>query len=301
MIKELANTKKVGILLNENKLSNSDLNSLITALDIFTINNKEIFFYLFTNDIKIKSLLKKGNSNILYENINPSTYSDYKKMSSLGISFLLDFNPSNYYKNLVSENNKLNNKNEALKRGMFFSNDNGIILINDFNADFNNITEIEDSLISSLNLYKKIKKRSKDEQKLRISYLSLGNLINPEVNKMLSKLYEYEGSISFKDLFTTRSNFVITDSNSLAIFNEIIEGLNEMESESKEKNNKKKSISEYFSRLVFSYQKQNNDDINALLLKISLVFNFDYLLFLIPTNLKSSEYAMIFQLIKNLF
>ena len=75
MLKELENTKKVGILLNKNNLSSSNINSLITALDIFTINNKEIFFYLFTNDLKLKSLVKKDNKNILMEDIDPTTYS----------------------------------------------------------------------------------------------------------------------------------------------------------------------------------------------------------------------------------
>ena len=300
MLKELENTKKVGILLNKNNLSSSNINSLITALDIFTINNKEIFFYLFTNDLKLKSLVKKDNKNILIEDIDPTTYSDYKKMSSLGINFLLTFNDLDYYKSLIKENNALNNKNEYLKKGMFFSNQNGIILISDFNPNFREINEIEDSLSSSLSLYKKIKKSSKDDKKLRISYLALGDFINSDINKMLSKLYEYEGCISFKELFTTKSNFVLTDSYSLSIFNEIMDGLNELEIKNKE-HSKKKSISEYFSRLVFSFQKENEDDINILLLKITLLFNFSYLLLSLPSNFNTSEYTMVFKLIKDLF
>ena len=300
MLKELENTKKVGILLNKNNLSSSNINSLITALDIFTINNKEIFFYLFTNDLKLKSLVKKDNKNILMEDIDPTTYSDYKKMSSLGINFLLTFNDLDYYKNLIKENNALNNKNEYLKKGMFFSNQNGIILISDFNPNFREINEIEDSLSSSLSLYKKIKKSSKDDKKLRISYLSLGDFINSNINEMLSKLYEYEGCISFKELFTTKSNFVLTDSYSLSIFNEIMDGLNELEIKNKE-HSKRKSISEYFSRLVFSFQKENEDDINILLLKITLLFNFSYLLLSLPSNFNTSEYTMVFKLIKDLF
>ena len=300
MLKELENTKKVGILLNKNNLSSSNINSLITALDIFTINNKEIFFYLFTNDLKFKSLVKKDNKNILIEDIDPTTYSDYKKMPSLGINFLLTFNDLDYYKNLIKENNALNNKNEYLKKGMFFSNQNGIILISDFNPNFREINEIEDSLSSSLSLYKKIKKSSKDDKKLRISYLALGDFINSDINEMLSKLYEYEGCISFKELFTTKSNFVLTDSYSLSIFNEIMDGLNELEIKNKE-HSKKKSISEYFSRLVFSFQKENEDDINILLLKITLLFNFPYLLLSLPSNFNTSEYTMVFKLIKGLF
>ena len=300
MLKELENTKKVGILLNKNNLSSSNINSLITALDIFTINNKEIFFYLFTNDLKFKSLVKKDNKNILIEDIDPTTYSDYKKMPSLGINFLLTFNDLDYYKNLIKENNALNNKNEYLKKGMFFSNQNGIILISDFNPNFREINEIEDSLSSSLSLYKKIKKSSKDDKKLRISYLALGDFINSDINEMLSKLYEYEGCISFKELFTTKSNFVLTDSYSLSIFNEIMDGLNELEIKNKE-HSKRKSISEYFSRLVFSFQKENEDDINILLLKITLLFNFSYLLLSLPSNFNTSEYTMVFKLIKDLF
>ena len=289
MIKELANTKKVGILLNQDTLKNSEINNLITAIDIFTINNKEIFFYLFTNNLKVKSLVKKDNKNIIIEDINPSTYSDFKKINDLGINFFLTFNNLEYFNDLIDEYNKINQINEVIKKGVFFSN------------NYKDILEIEDSFKSSLNLYKKIKKNSLDQRKLSISYLAIGESANEEIHNLLKNLYEYNGKISFKDLFITNSNFIITDSYSLSLFLEVMDGLNELERINNEKKRNKRTIGEYFSKIIFSYQKINEEDINYLLLKIKLIFNFNYLMLLLPLDLTTNEYVKIFKLIKDLF
>lgn len=302
MVKSIENTKKIAIKIDEK----ININELISALRIFTIANLDLYFYLYNLPTKYISLIDKNNKNIIINNTNQlNTYSLYKDLIKEGMDFVISFDDISFINNLIKENNKMNNKDEIIKRGLFFKNKNDYLLISDFNRDYKKIDEIEDTFISSFNILKRMKtltnNNKKENKKIEINYLKIGDYKDQKIIDILSKSNEYKGEISFKDLFLTTSSFCLTDSLSLSIFIEVMEGINELDRVNKENRSNKSLIGEYFSKLVFSYQKMNVEDINYLLLKIKLVFNFTYLLFILPTNLKTNEYTKIFKLIKDLF
>ncbi len=302
MVKSIENTKKIAIKIDEK----INVNELISALRIFTIANLDLYFYLYNLPTKYIPLIDKNNKNIIINNTNQlNTYSLYKDLIKEGMDFVISFDDISFISNLIKENNKMNNKDETIKRGLFFKNKNDYLLISDFNRDYKEIDEIEDTFISSFNILKRMKtltnNNKKENKKIEINYLKIGDYKDQNIIDILSKSNEYKGEISFKDLFLTTSSFCLTDSLSLSIFIEIMEGINELDRVNKENRSNKSLIGEYFSKLVFSYQKMNVEDINYLLLKIKLVFNFTYLLFILPTNLKTNEYTKIFRLIKDLF
>ncbi len=302
MVKSIENTKKIAIKIDEK----ININELISALRIFTIANLDLYFYLYNLPTKYISLIDKNNKNIIINNTNQlNTYSLYKDLIKEGMDFVISFDDISFINNLIKENNKMNNKDEIIKRGLFFKNKNDYLLISDFNRDYKEISEIEDTFISSFNILKRMKtltnNNKKENKKIEINYLKIGDYKDQKIIDILSKSNEYKGEISFKDLFLTTSSFCLTDSLSLSIFIEVMEGINELDRVNKENRSNKSLIGEYFSKLVFSYQKMNVEDINYLLLKIKLVFNFTYLLFILPTNLKTNEYTKIFKLIKDLF
>ena len=302
MVKSIENTKKIAIKIDEK----ININELISALRIFTIANLDLYFYLYNLPTKYISLIDKNNKNIIINNTNQlNTYSLYKDLIKEGMDFVISFDDISFINNLIKENNKMNNKDEIIKRGLFFKNKNDYLLISDFNRDYKEISEIEDTFISSFNILKRMKtltnNNKKENKKIEINYLKIGDYKDQKIIDILSKSNEYKGEISFKDLFLTTSSFCLTDSLSLSIFIEVMEGINELDRVNKENRSNKSLIGEYFSKLVFSYQKMNVEDINYLLLKIKLIFNFTYLLFILPTNLKTNEYTKIFKLIKDLF
>ena len=302
MVKSIENTKKIAIKIDEK----ININELISALKIFTIANLDLYFYLYNLPTKYISLIDKNNKNIIINNTNQlNTYSLYKDLIKEGMDFVISFDDISFINKLIKENNKMNNKDEIIKRGLFFKNKNDYLLISDFNRDYKKIDEIEDTFISSFNILKRMKtltnNNKKENKKIEINYLKIGDYKDQKIIDILSKSNEYKGEISFKDLFLTTSSFCLTDSLSLSIFIEVMEGINELDRVNKENRSNKSLIGEYFSKLVFSYQKMNVEDINYLLLKIKLVFNFTYLLFILPTNLKTNEYTKIFKLIKDLF
>lgn len=302
MVKSIENTKKIAIKIDEK----ININELISALRIFTIANLDLYFHLYNLPTKYISLIDKNNKNIIINNTNQlNTYSLYKDLIKEGMDFVISFDDISFINNLIKENNKMNNKDEIIKRGLFFKNKNDYLLISDFNRDYKKIDEIEDTFISSFNILKRMKtltnNNKKENKKIEINYLKIGDYKDQKIIDILSKSNEYKGEISFKDLFLTTSSFCLTDSLSLSIFIEVMEGINELDRVNKENRSNKSLIGEYFSKLVFSYQKMNVEDINYLLLKIKLVFNFTYLLFILPTNLKTNEYTKIFKLIKDLF
>lgn len=302
MVKSIENTKKIAIKIDEK----ININELISALRIFTIANLDLYFYLYNLPTKYISLIDKNNKNIIINNTNQlNTYSLYKDLIKEGMDFVISFDDISFINNLIKENNKMNNKDEIIKRGLFFKNKNDYLLISDFNRDYKKIDEIEDTFISSFNILKRMKtltnNNKKENKKIEINYLKIGDYKDQNIINILSKSNEYKGEISFKDLFLTTSSFCLTDSLSLSIFIEVMEGINELDRVNKENRSNKSLIGEYFSKLVFSYQKMNVEDINYLLLKIKLIFNFTYLLFILPTNLKTNEYTKIFKLIKDLF
>ena len=302
MVKSIENTKKIAIKIDEK----INVNELISALRIFTIANLDLYFYLYNLPTKFIPLIDKNNKNIIINNTNQlNTYSLYKDLIKEGMDFVISFDDISFISNLIKENNKMNNKDETIKRGLFFKNKHDYLLISDFNRDYKKIDEIEDTFISSFNILKRMKtltnNNKKENKKIEINYLKIGDYKDQKIIDILSKSNEYKGEISFKDLFLTTSSFCLTDSLSLSIFIEIMEGINELDRVNKENRSNKSLIGEYFSKLVFSYQKMNVEDINYLLLKIKLVFNFTYLLFILPTNLKTNEYTKIFRLIKDLF
>ena len=302
MVKSIENTKKIAIKIDEK----INVNELISALRIFTIANLDLYFYLYNLPTKYIPLIDKNNKNIIINNTNQlNTYSLYKDLIKEGMDFVISFDDISFISNLIKENNKMNNKDETIKRGLFFKNKNDYLLISDFNRDYKEIDEIEDTFISSFNILKRMKtltnNNKKENKKIEINYLKIGDYKDQNIIDILSKSNEYKGEISFKDLFLTTSSFCLTDSLSLSIFIEIMEGINKLDRVNKENRSNKSLIGEYFSKLVFSYQKMNVEDINYLLLKIKLVFNFTYLLFILPTNLKTNEYTKIFRLIKDLF
>ena len=302
MVKSIENTKKIAIKIDEK----ININELISALRIFTIANLDLYFYLYNLPTKYISLIDKNNKNIIINNTNQlNTYSLYKDLIKEGMDFVISFEDISFINKLIKENNKMNNKDEIIKRGLFFKNKNDYLLISDFNRDYKKIDEIEDTFISSFNILKRMKtltnNNKKENKKIEINYLKIGDYKDQKIIDILSKSNEYKGEISFKDLFLTTSSFCLTDSLSLSIFIEVMEGINELDRVNKENRSNKSLIGEYFSKLVFSYQKMNVEDINYLLLKIKLVFNFTYLLFILPTNLKTNEYTKIFKLIKDLF
>lgn len=302
MVKSIENTKKIAIKIDEK----ININELISALRIFTIANLDLYFYLYNLPTKYISLIDKNNKNIIINNTNQlNTYSLYKDLIKEGMDFVISFDDISFINKLIKENNKINNKDEIIKRGLFFKNKNDYLLISDFNRDYKKIDEIEDTFISSFNILKRMKtltnNNKKENKKIEINYLKIGDYKDQNIINILSKSNEYKGEISFKDLFLTTSSFCLTDSLSLSIFIEVMEGINELDRVNKENRSNKSLIGEYFSKLVFSYQKMNVEDINYLLLKIKLVFNFTYLLFILPTNLKTNEYTKIFKLIKDLF
>ena len=302
MVKSIENTKKIAIKIDEK----ININELISALRIFTIANLDLYFYLYNLPTKYISLIDKNNKNIIINNTNQlNTYSLYKDLIKEGMDFVISFDDISFINKLIKENNKINNKDEIIKRGLFFKNKNDYLLISDFNRDYKKIDEIEDTFISSFNILKRMKtltnNNKKENKKIEINYLKIGDYKDQKIIDILSKSNEYKGEISFKDLFLTTSSFCLTDSLSLSIFIEVMEGINELDRVNKENRSNKSLIGEYFSKLVFSYQKMNVEDINYLLLKIKLVFNFTYLLFILPTNLKTNEYTKIFKLIKDLF
>ena len=302
MVKSIENTKKIAIKIDEK----ININELISALRIFTIANLDLYFYLYNLPTKYISLIDKNNKNIIINNTNQlNTYSLYKDLIKEGMDFVISFDNISFINKLIKENNKINNKDEIIKRGLFFKNKNDYLLISDFNRDYKKIDEIEDTFISSFNILKRMKtltnNNKKENKKIEINYLKIGDYKDQKIIDILSKSNEYKGEISFKDLFLTTSSFCLTDSLSLSIFIEVMEGINELDRVNKENRSNKSLIGEYFSKLVFSYQKMNVEDINYLLLKIKLIFNFTYLLFILPTNLKTNEYTKIFKLIKDLF
>lgn len=302
MVKSIENTKKIAIKIDEK----ININELISALRIFTIANLDLYFYLYNLPTKYISLIDKNNKNIIINNTNQlNTYSLYKDLIKEGMDFVISFDDISFINKLIKENNKINNKDEIIKRGLFFKNKNDYLLISDFNRDYKKIDEIEDTFISSFNILKRMKtltnNNKKENKKIEINYLKIGDYKDQNIINILSKSNEYKGEISFKDLFLTTSSFCLTDSLSLSIFIEVMEGINELDRVNKENRSNKSLIGEYFSKLVFSYQKMNVEDINYLLLKIKLIFNFTYLLFILPTNLKTNEYTKIFKLIKDLF
>lgn len=302
MVKSIENTKKIAIKIDEK----ININELISALRIFTIANLDLYFYLYNLPTKYISLIDKNNKNIIINNTNQlNTYSLYKDLIKEGMDFVISFDDISFINKLIKENNKINNKDEIIKRGLFFKNKNDYLLISDFNRDYKKIDEIEDTFISSFNILKRMKtltnNNKKENKKIEINYLKIGDYKDQKIIDILSKSNEYKGEISFKDLFLTTSSFCLTDSLSLSIFIEVMEGINELDRVNKENRSNKSLIGEYFSKLVFSYQKMNVEDINYLLLKIKLIFNFTYLLFILPTNLKTNEYTKIFKLIKDLF
>ncbi len=302
MVKSIENTKKIAIKINEKV----NINELISALRIFIIANKDLYFYLYNFPTKYISLIDKNNKNIIINRANQlNTYSLYKDLIKEGMDFVISFDDISFINNLIKENNEMNNKDETIKRGLFFKNKNDYLLISDFNKDYKEISEIEDTFVSSFNILKRMKtltdSNKKENKRIEINYLKIGDYKDKNIIDILSKSNEYKGEISFKDLFLTTSSFCLTDSLSLSIFIEIMEGINELDRVNKENRSNKSLIGEYFSKLIFSYQKMNVEDINYLLLKIKLVFNFTYLLFILPTNLKTNEYTKIFKLIKDLF
>ena len=302
MVKSIENTKKIAIKINEKV----NINELISALRIFIIANKDLYFYLYNFPTKYISLIEKNNKNIIINRANQlNTYSLYKDLIKEGMDFVISFDDISFINNLIKENNEMNNKDETIKRGLFFKNKNDYLLISDFNKDYKEISEIEDTFVSSFNILKRMKtltdSNKKENKRIEINYLKIGDYKDKNIIDILSKSNEYKGEISFKDLFLTTSSFCLTDSLSLSIFIEIMEGINELDRVNKENRSNKSLIGEYFSKLIFSYQKMNVEDINYLLLKIKLVFNFTYLLFILPTNLKTNEYTKIFKLIKDLF
>ena len=301
MVKSIENVKKIAIKIDSN-INISTISNLIQAINIFTINNN-VFFILLTKDLKIKSLVNKKNKNIIIEEFIDNenlTYSDFKNLNKINFDYLLSFDDNEYFEKLINENNKLNNKNEILKRGKFFKNEKGIVLISDFNKNYSSLKEIEDSFSYSFLFFKKITSSSHYFKKdtLKISYLTLENEKDETIENLLNNLNEYQGIISFKNLFNTPSNFLFTDSSSLTIINDVMEGLIALNI--KNLLEKKRTLSDYFSKLFISFQKEENEDINNLLLKIKLIFSFPFLIITLPSFLETNDFVKLFRLINDI-
>ena len=162
MVKSIENTKKIAIKIDEK----ININELISALRIFTIANLDLYFYLYNLPTKYISLIDKNNKNIIINNTNQlNTYSLYKDLIKEGMDFVISFDDISFINKLIKENNKINNKDEIIKRGLFFKNKNDYLLISDFNRDYKKIDEIEDTFISSFNILKRMKTLTNNNKK----------------------------------------------------------------------------------------------------------------------------------------
>ena len=231
------------------------ISALAEAIKIFSIKNTNFKFTIYSNVFSVKNYFKN------YENVDVNFIEKVETFDSNSLvdkyHFILDL------KNVFKECDHC-----------FY------VYMQDEN-EYSFLFPIKDSVIKTSVIYiEKIKEYF--NKSFDIDYIETNNFVNQEILKQLENNPSFKGIVSPKEFFKLNPGIHIINEEKLDFLKEFYNALNDKQKEASER----KSIGAYFSKMVFSFQK------NEAFAKASYDL-FSYLIYLKEGTFiaKMSEYA----------
>lgn len=231
------------------------ISALAEAIKIFSIKNTNFKFTIYSNVFSVKNYFKN------YENVDVNFI---EKVESFDSNSLVD----KYHFILDLKN-------------VFKECDHCFYVYMQDENEYSFLFPIKESDIKTgVNFLEKIKEYF--NKSFDIDYIETNNFANEEILKQLENSPSFKGIVSPKEFFKLKPGIHIINEEKLDFLKEFYNALNDKQKEASER----KSIGAYFSKMVFSFQK------NEAFAKASYDL-FSYLIYLKEGTFiaKMSEYA----------
>ena len=202
------------------------LSSLIEAIKIFVIKHQDFYFTLISDVYSMQSYCKNIN-NLETLIIKDKNTFDYKDTLN-GYEFIIDLN------NLIKE----------CDFNFYFytrEKENFSLLVS-----FNKF-KYKETLINACYLKEHINLKNS------LDYIENDEYAIKELDTELKKLKEYIGIVNPREFFKLRSGIHLIEEEKLLFIKDFYNALNDKRKEASER----KNIGEYFSKIVFSFQKDD--------------------------------------------
>ena len=260
--------KRIAILI----FGLSSISSIVEALKIFSIKNNEYNYVFYTKSFSIKNYLKslKNSEVIVVEEENFDLYKLIKEFD-----FILNFSNQKFDLNPNLSFYYFVNANKESSLIVSFKN--------------HKISTICEDIFKIFDIIKQHKE---------IYLIENERFLNQELIQTLKKLDAFKGVFDPKDFFKINGGIYLVNDEKLEFLKSFYSSLNDKQKEAMER----KSIGGYFSKMVFSFQRDNSyEKASYNLFNYLVEVSENTLIFDLDKNLSSSEIIIVLNFITQLW